>query len=92
MAAFLNRTISTMSGNMSSPTHDTNGLDRSLHTIAYENSPLQIFVRAKKKINDIFGEIEEYVIETASFMKGKQRIKYIHFKQKSINCDLNKKT
>ncbi|KAA0191010.1 hypothetical protein HAZT_HAZT011700 [Hyalella azteca] len=31
-------------------------------------SPLQIFVRAKKKINDIFQEIEEYVVETGNFI------------------------
>lgn len=31
-------------------------------------SPLQIFVRAKKKINDIFGEIEDYVVETTGFI------------------------
>ncbi|XP_055319688.1 transmembrane GTPase Marf isoform X2 [Sitodiplosis mosellana] len=67
MAVYLNRTLSIMSGNLASPSHE-NGLDRSLHNIAYENSPLQIFVKAKKKINDIFGEIEEYVIETAHFM------------------------
>lgn len=74
MAAYLNRTISMMSGNGStSPSHDTNGLaDRSMHNnLGYENSPLQIFVKAKKKINDIFGEIEEYVVETAHFMDGK---------------------
>lgn len=70
MAVYLNRTLSMMSGNTSSPSHDTNGLDRSFHNIAYENSPLQIFVKAKKKINDIFGEIEEYVVETAHFMEG----------------------
>lgn len=69
MAVYLNRTLSIMSGNIGSPSHE-NGLDRSLHNIAYENSPLQIFVKAKKKINDIFGEIEEYVIETAHFMNG----------------------
>ncbi|XP_038114897.1 transmembrane GTPase Marf isoform X2 [Culex quinquefasciatus] len=28
----------------------------------------QIFVRAKKKINDIFGEIEDYVVETTGFI------------------------
>lgn len=71
MAVYLNRTLSIMSGNLASPSHESsNGLDRSLHNIAYENSPLQIFVRAKKKINDIFGEIEEYVVETAHFMNG----------------------
>lgn len=76
MAAYLNRTISLMTGNgmeSSSSAHDnTNALlDRSLHNnTAYENSPLQIFVKAKKKINDIFGEIEEYVVETARFMDG----------------------
>lgn len=39
---------------------------------AYANStsPLQIFVRAKKKINDIFQEIEEYVGETTTFVEG----------------------
>lgn len=72
MAVYLNRTLSIMSGNLASPSHDTNGLDRSLHNLAYDNSPLQIFVRAKKKINDIFGEIEEYVIETSNFMQGNQ--------------------
>ncbi|XP_017143072.1 transmembrane GTPase Marf isoform X2 [Drosophila miranda] len=33
-------------------------------------SPLQIFVRAKKKINDIYGEIEEYVLETTTFINA----------------------
>lgn len=36
-----------------------------------DKSPLQIFVRAKKKINDIYGEIEEYVLETTTFINGK---------------------
>ncbi|KAK7072698.1 Mitofusin-2 [Halocaridina rubra] len=34
------------------------------------SSPLQIFVRAKKKINDIYQEIEEYVAETTQFLEG----------------------
>ncbi|XP_071519282.1 transmembrane GTPase Marf isoform X1 [Panulirus ornatus] len=34
------------------------------------SSPLQIFVRAKKKINDIYQEIEEYVVETTLFLEG----------------------
>lgn len=82
MAAYLNRTISLMTGNgtePSSPGHDnaTALLDRSLrNNTSYENSPLQIFVKAKKKINDIFGEIEEYVVETARFMDGKNKYKF----------------
>lgn len=43
---------------------------RGLHTAANDVSPLQIFVRAKKKINDIFGEIEDYVVETTGFIDG----------------------
>ena len=39
-----------------------------------ENSPLQIFVKAKKKINDIFGEIEDYVQDTVGFMECKLKI------------------
>lgn len=33
-----------------------------------ENSPLQIFVKAKKKINDIFLEIDDYVEDTIRFI------------------------
>ena len=36
-----------------------------------DNSPLQIFVKAKKKINDIFGEIEDYVKDAVEYMHGK---------------------
>lgn len=36
------------------------------------NSPLQIFVKAKKNINDIFGDISDYVVETTNFIEGKQ--------------------
>lgn len=73
MAAYLNRTISMVTGN---GTESTSSLDNTnaltLHNnTAYDNSPLQIFVKAKRKINDIFGEIEEYVKETAQFMHGK---------------------
>lgn len=73
MAAYLNRTISMVTGNG----YDTNGTSaltdpntRLLHTTGHDTSPLQIFVRAKKKINDIFGEIEDYVVETTSFIDG----------------------
>lgn len=34
-------------------------------------SPLQIFVNAKKEINEIFSEIEEYVKETVVYIHGK---------------------
>lgn len=37
----------------------------------HDNSPLQIFVKAKKKINDIFGEIEDYVKDAVDYMHGK---------------------
>ena len=39
------------------------------------SSPLQIFVRAKKKINDIYQEIEEYVAETTHYVQGMWVIK-----------------
>lgn len=35
------------------------------------SSPLQVFVRAKKKINDIYQEIEEYVVEASLFVESK---------------------
>ena len=35
------------------------------------NSPLQIFVQAKKNINDIFKDIEKYVGETSGFISSK---------------------
>lgn len=33
-------------------------------------SPLQIFVRAKKRINDVFGELELYINEAHKFLLG----------------------
>lgn len=82
MAAYLNRTISLVTGNGTAssagiqPSSTSNALTdpstRQLHHSAgADNSPLQIFVKAKKRINDIFGEIEEYVVETAHFIAGK---------------------
>lgn len=44
---------------------------RQLHNV---NSPLQIFVKAKKNINDIFGDISDYVIETTNFIEGKDAL------------------
>lgn len=89
MAVYLNRTLSMMSGNLGSPSHDnTNGLDRLIHNNAYDNSPLQVFVKAKKKINDIYGEIEEYVVETAYFMNNGNLMIFSIFnnKYKSFVC------
>lgn len=90
MAAYLNRTLSMVSGNKSantsptSPSSSTSNMDmanaltdstttiqRGLHHSGIDSSsPLQIFVRAKKKINDIFSEIEDYVVETTRFIDG----------------------
>lgn len=59
MAAYINRTLS-MIGSDSQLRND----DR------IDNSPLQIFVKAKKKINDIFEEIEDYVQDTVGFIES----------------------
>ncbi|XP_014227750.1 transmembrane GTPase Marf isoform X1 [Trichogramma pretiosum] len=58
MAAYINRTVSMIAGDKQSRTND----------IRTENSPLQIFVKAKKKINDIFLEIDDYVDDTVRFI------------------------
>uniref|UniRef100_A0A0K8TM46 Putative conserved plasma membrane protein n=1 Tax=Tabanus bromius TaxID=304241 RepID=A0A0K8TM46_TABBR len=75
MAAYLNRTISMVTGNGSTTPYDANALTdsttrRTLQNAGHDKSPLQIFVRAKKKINDIYTEIEEYVTETTQFING----------------------
>ncbi|XP_044597787.1 transmembrane GTPase Marf isoform X1 [Cotesia glomerata] len=62
MAAYINRTVSMIGGDSQLRVND----------IRTDNSPLQIFVKAKKKINDIFGEIEVYVKETVDFMQTLQ--------------------
>lgn len=84
MAAYLNRTMSMVSGknsaNSSSSSSSaldtanalTDSIQRGLHHSGIDSSPLQIFVRAKKKINDIFCEIEDYVIETTRFIDGEE--------------------
>ncbi|XP_015514257.1 transmembrane GTPase Marf isoform X1 [Neodiprion pinetum] len=58
MAAYINRTISMIGGD---------GQHRS-NDLRTDNSPLQIFVKAKKKINDIFVEIDDYVQDAVGFM------------------------
>lgn len=61
MAAYINRTMSMIGTDSQHRTSD----------IRTDNSPLQIFVKAKKKINDIFVEIEDYVQDTVDFMTCK---------------------
>ncbi|EDV92431.1 transmembrane GTPase Marf isoform X2 [Drosophila grimshawi] len=98
MAAYLNRTISLVTGQTGPSGNDqnstgTDSVDDSRHNLSLQSSasstsanynaitdnrmyqsndksPLQIFVRAKKKINDIYGEIEEYVLETTTFINA----------------------
>jgi mitofusin 2 len=70
MAAYLNRTISMVSGNGYDALTDANA-PRTFNHANNDVSPLQIFVKAKKKINDIFGEIEDYVTETTVFIDSK---------------------
>ena len=38
-----------------------------------DSSPIQTFVRAKKKINDIFMEIEDYICDTVTYMQSKYK-------------------
>lgn len=66
MAAYINRQVSVMPGEGISlrSTCAPNGDAR------LAQSPLQIFVNAKKEINEIFSEIEEYVKETVSYIHG----------------------
>ncbi|XP_055910678.1 transmembrane GTPase Marf isoform X2 [Eupeodes corollae] len=69
MAAYLNRTLSMVIGHDGNTASSIDTNARSLqNAAALDKSPLQIFVKAKKKINDIYGEIEEYVIETTQFI------------------------
>ncbi|XP_022918144.1 transmembrane GTPase Marf isoform X2 [Onthophagus taurus] len=72
MAAYLNRTVSMMSGdgphNRPIIVGGSSDLRHPVIRNGADNSPLQIFVRAKKKINDIFVEIEDYVKDTVNYM------------------------
>lgn len=63
MATYLNRGMSMVSG------YDSL-VDSNIRNTHNVNSPLQIFVKAKKNINDIFGDISDYVIETTNFIEG----------------------
>ncbi|XP_028159862.1 transmembrane GTPase Marf-like [Ostrinia furnacalis] len=67
MAAYVNRSISMMAGD---GPHNVATLNNGSVRVNMSNvdSPLQIFVRAKKKINDIFIEIDDYVKDAVTFM------------------------
>jgi mitofusin len=72
MAAYVNHSISLVSGDDpivrdTSVTLRPNGDSQS----SCDTSSLQIFIRAKKKINDIFVEIEDYVLDAVSYIQGK---------------------
>ncbi|XP_025833769.1 transmembrane GTPase Marf isoform X1 [Agrilus planipennis] len=79
MAAYLNRTVSMMAGD---GPHNKGSISaiasdfRAIRNTPQDNSPLQIFVKAKRKINDIFGEIEDYV---------KDAIDYMHVVEKELS-------
>ncbi|XP_044755838.1 transmembrane GTPase Marf [Coccinella septempunctata] len=77
MAAYINRTISLMSGD--GPHNRTIApiVDPRTTRQLTDNSPLQIFVKAKKKINDIFIEIEDYVKDTVEYMHEIEKQKEI---------------
>ncbi|KAJ8917827.1 hypothetical protein NQ315_010736 [Exocentrus adspersus] len=88
MAAYINRTISLMSGDgphnrppITAVLTDSRGI-----RTGPDNSPLQIFVKAKKKINDIFVEIEDYVKDTVEYMHE------IEKEQKIVNDEKVKQT
>lgn len=52
------------------------------------NSPLQIFVKAKRRINDIFIEIDDYVQDAVSYMKTIQADKnIIESSEADVICD-----
>ncbi|CAG9805485.1 unnamed protein product [Chironomus riparius] len=67
MAAYLNRGMSMIAGNGYGDSLMDPNSRRELHHV---NSPLQIFVKAKKNINDIFGDISDYVVESTNFIEG----------------------
>ncbi|XP_067213816.1 transmembrane GTPase Marf isoform X1 [Linepithema humile] len=77
MAAYINRTMvqSSMIGG-----------DSQLRSadVRTDNSPLQIFVKAKKRINDIFVDIGKYVGETVDFMTSLQNDRNIVTEEEAV--------
>nr|CAG4641468.1 EOG090X01A3 [Eurycercus lamellatus] len=66
MSGSIQRSASVVIG-ANGPAPSSNGLSISPTTAM--QSPLQIFVRAKKRINDVFGEIEIYINEAFKFLQ-----------------------
>ncbi|XP_065345102.1 transmembrane GTPase Marf isoform X2 [Cloeon dipterum] len=69
MAAFLSRTpMAAPAANGRPPV----GLPADMVRKVRDNSPLQVFVNAKRKINDIYVEIEDYVKDSVAYMRSVQ--------------------
>lgn len=51
-----------------------NASHRNLGNGHNQESALQLFVNAKKKINDIFHNIGQYVVEADQFVQGKSHL------------------
>lgn len=72
MAAYINRTL--MSGDGPAIRGPVLSSD-----MKYKDcSPLQTFVSAKRKINDIFVEISDFVQETAKYVEGKILFSFLY--------------
>lgn len=75
MSGYLNRSVSLMMesvgiNSLPSSHNGAGGEPRSMRADAAAASPLKIFVLAKKRINDIFGMIEDYVNESSRFLSS----------------------
>uniref|UniRef100_A0A069DW95 Putative transmembrane gtpase marf n=1 Tax=Panstrongylus megistus TaxID=65343 RepID=A0A069DW95_9HEMI len=85
MAANVNRTLSVMSGG------SAGGLSPSqlatTTTIDHRNSssPLQRFVKGKRKINDIFYEIEDYVLDSSNYVTTLNKENKCIIDEKEVN-------
>jgi mitofusin len=66
MSGLIQRSSSVVIGVNGSPANNS----LSISPTTAIQSPLQIFVRAKKRINDIYGEVEQYVNDSCKFLLG----------------------
>lgn len=74
MASFLSRTPMTAPAANGRPSV---GLSGDMVRKVRDNSPLQVFVNAKRKINDIYVEIEDYIRDGVSYMRCKKRASFL---------------